>query len=100
MTQKGNLFKGQQKKSVPSNRHGKQVPIRKGKVFKKPSKQTEEMEINKEVQRFIDQANETKAAAIASKEGARLRLVKAPAEEATASKKPSKRQKALAKSEK
>ncbi|KAI5073728.1 hypothetical protein GOP47_0011741 [Adiantum capillus-veneris] len=87
MTQKGNLFKGQQKKSVPVNRHGKQVPIRKGKVFKKPSKKTEEMEINKEVQKFIDSANETKAAAIASKEGARLSLIKAPVDAATTSKK-------------
>ncbi|KAH7416120.1 hypothetical protein KP509_14G076400 [Ceratopteris richardii] len=87
MTQKGNLFKGQQKKGAVANRHGKQVAVRKGKVFKKPSKKTEEMEINKEVQKFIDQANEAKAAAIASKEGARLTLVKAPADTSVSSKK-------------
>ncbi|KAJ4965325.1 hypothetical protein NE237_017174 [Protea cynaroides] len=50
MTQKANLFKGQQKhKSIPPNRHGKQSQIRKGKRSLKPSKITKDMDADREV---------------------------------------------------
>ncbi|GKU88585.1 hypothetical protein SLEP1_g2831 [Rubroshorea leprosula] len=43
MTQKGNLFKGQQKKkTIPPNRHGKIPYNRKGKRVVKPSKMTKD----------------------------------------------------------
>ncbi|BBN06218.1 hypothetical protein MPTK1_3g19310 [Marchantia polymorpha subsp. ruderalis] len=84
MTQKNAQFKGQQKKSTAANRHGKQPHIRKGKQFKAPTKKGADWEVNKEVTKFIDAANELKAATQASKEGARLRLVKAPEFDATA----------------
>ncbi|KAJ7524550.1 hypothetical protein O6H91_17G010800 [Diphasiastrum complanatum] len=80
MTQKGNLFKGQQKKNLVANRHGKGLQVRKGKVLKAPTKKTHEDQLDKEVSKFINQANEVKAATLACKEGARLRLVKAPTE--------------------
>eukprot|EP00249_Psilotum_nudum_P007370 c20507_g1_i1 orf=439-735(-) len=80
MTQKANLFKGQQKKSAPANRHGKASVLRKGKFFKQPLKGSKDREISLEVGKFINQAIESKAAAIASKEGARLRLVQVPSE--------------------
>ncbi|KAL2623917.1 hypothetical protein R1flu_008162 [Riccia fluitans] len=83
MMQKSWLFKGQQKKSAPANRHGKQPHIRKGKQSKTPSKKGKEWEVDKEVTKFIDAANELKAATQASKGGACLRLVKAPKVEAT-----------------
>uniref|UniRef100_A0A7N2R2E5 Uncharacterized protein n=1 Tax=Quercus lobata TaxID=97700 RepID=A0A7N2R2E5_QUELO len=48
MTQKANLFKGQQKKkSVPPNRHGKPSVTRKGKRFVKPAKVTKEMDVDR-----------------------------------------------------
>ncbi|CAA0827235.1 Unknown protein [Striga hermonthica] len=48
MTQKANLFKGQQKKkSIPPNRHGKVAYTRKGKRVVKPSKVTKDMETDK-----------------------------------------------------
>ncbi|KAL2624103.1 hypothetical protein R1flu_008348 [Riccia fluitans] len=47
MMQKSSLFKGQQKKSAPANRHGKQPHIRKGKQFKTPSKKGKEWEVDK-----------------------------------------------------
>ncbi|KAL3683490.1 hypothetical protein R1sor_001512 [Riccia sorocarpa] len=78
MTQKSSLFKGQQKKAAVANHHGKQPVVRKGKQFKAPSKKGHEWEVSKEVTKFIDAANELKAATQASKEGARLRLIKAP----------------------
>ncbi|KAM0978881.1 hypothetical protein ACFX13_015073 [Malus domestica] len=47
MTQKGKLFKGQQKrKMIPPNRHGKMTQIRKGKRVIKHSKVTDEMNSN------------------------------------------------------
>ncbi|KAJ0095514.1 hypothetical protein Patl1_17102 [Pistacia atlantica] len=48
MTQKGNLFKGKQKKKVIApNRHGKAVQIRKGKRVVKPSKITRDMDTDR-----------------------------------------------------
>ncbi|KAJ6895798.1 hypothetical protein NC651_022130 [Populus alba x Populus x berolinensis] len=48
MTQKNNLFKGQQKKkTVPPNRHGKITHIRKGKRYVKPSNFTKEMDADR-----------------------------------------------------
>ncbi|XP_030517222.1 uncharacterized protein LOC115730757 [Rhodamnia argentea] len=48
MTQKSNLFKGQQKKKIiPPNRHGKAPPTRKGKRFVKPLKVTKDMEMDR-----------------------------------------------------
>ncbi|XP_024535748.1 uncharacterized protein LOC112348043 [Selaginella moellendorffii] len=76
MTQKGELFKGQKKKTAAANRHGKAPHVRKGKMFKEPKKKSAELEINKELAKFIDQANEAKAAAMATNEGSRLRVVK------------------------
>ncbi|KAK4787934.1 hypothetical protein SAY86_011767 [Trapa natans] len=88
MTQKANLFKGQQKKkSIPPNRHGKVPQIRKGKRFVKPSKVTKDMETDREISKFINQCNEVKAATAAKKEGGHLSLVKAPAEPASSEKK-------------
>ncbi|CAM6099497.1 unnamed protein product [Calypogeia fissa] len=84
MTQKSGLFKGQQKKTTAANRHGKAPHIRKGKQFKPPTKKTEEFEVDKEVSKFINAANERKAATLASKEGAKLRVV--PGVEVDASK--------------
>ncbi|KAJ9158845.1 hypothetical protein P3X46_024390 [Hevea brasiliensis] len=88
MTQKDNLFKGQQKrKTIPPNRHGK-VPItRKGKRFVKPSKTTKEMDVDRELSKFINQCNEVKAATIANKEGGQLSIVKAPPETSGVAKK-------------
>ncbi|KAF7152929.1 hypothetical protein RHSIM_Rhsim01G0126300 [Rhododendron simsii] len=48
MTQKANLFKGQQKrKSIPPSRHGKIPVTRKGKRVVKPSKVTKEMDADR-----------------------------------------------------
>ncbi|EHA8587025.1 hypothetical protein COCNU_scaffold001324G000020 [Cocos nucifera] len=47
MTQKGNLFKGQKKKTIPPNRHGKASHTRKGKRFVKPSKVTKDIEADR-----------------------------------------------------
>ncbi|CAA0816586.1 Unknown protein [Striga hermonthica] len=77
MTQKANLFKGQQKKkSIPPNRHGKVNHTRKGKRVVKPSKVTKEMETEKELSKFINQCNEIKAATVANKDGGQLSIVK------------------------
>jgi hypothetical protein len=46
MTQKSGLFKGQQKKDKAANRHGKDVHLRKGRVFKAPLKKNKELEAN------------------------------------------------------
>ncbi|KAJ0038000.1 hypothetical protein Pint_23898 [Pistacia integerrima] len=54
MTQKGNLFKGKQKKKViPPNRHGKAVQIRKGKRVVKPSKITRDMDTDRGYSYFV-----------------------------------------------
>ncbi|KDP43585.1 hypothetical protein JCGZ_16872 [Jatropha curcas] len=88
MTQKSNLFKGQQKKkTIPSNRHGKVPVMRKGKRFVKPSKVTKEMDADRELSKFINHCNEVKAATLANKEGGQLSIVKAPPEPAGAAKK-------------
>ncbi|KAA8515638.1 hypothetical protein F0562_018751 [Nyssa sinensis] len=77
MTQKANLFKGQQKKkSIPPNRHGKIPPTRKGKRVVKPSKVTKEMDADRELSKFINHCNEVKAATAANKEGGQLSIVK------------------------
>ncbi|KAK6120808.1 hypothetical protein DH2020_045453 [Rehmannia glutinosa] len=77
MTQKGNLFKGQQKKkSIPPSRHGKISHTRKGKRVVKPSKVTKEMETDKELSKFINYCNEARAATVANKEGGQLSIVK------------------------
>ncbi|XP_065629178.1 uncharacterized protein LOC111988605 [Quercus suber] len=77
MTQKANLFKGQQKKkSVPPNRHGKPSVTREGKRFVKPSKVTKEMNVDRELSKFINYCNEVKAATAANREGGQLSIVK------------------------
>lgn len=77
MTQKGNLFKGQQKKkSIPPNRHGKALQTRKGKRVVKPSKVTKDMDTDRDLTKFINYCNEAKAATIANKEGGQLSIVK------------------------
>eukprot|EP00270_Netrium_digitus_P003595 TRINITY_DN1420_c0_g1_i1.p1 TRINITY_DN1420_c0_g1~~TRINITY_DN1420_c0_g1_i1.p1 ORF type:complete len:117 (-),score=38.22 TRINITY_DN1420_c0_g1_i1:380-730(-) len=83
MTQKNNLFKGRKKKPAVANRHGKDIRVRKGNVFKPPKKLTKESNSNEEVTKFINQANEVKAAAAAARDGAMLRLTK-PADGSTA----------------
>ncbi|XP_047342122.1 uncharacterized protein LOC124945689 [Impatiens glandulifera] len=80
MTQKSTLFKGQQKKSIPANRHGKAIQTRKGKRNVKPSKTTKDMEADRELTKFINSCNETKAASYANKEGGQLSIVKAQVE--------------------
>ncbi|KAG9459616.1 hypothetical protein H6P81_004124 [Aristolochia fimbriata] len=78
MTQKANLFKGQKKrKTIPPNRHGKTPVTRKGKKIVKPSNITKEMDIDREVSKFINHCNEVKAANAASKEGGKLSIVRA-----------------------
>ncbi|KAH9606660.1 hypothetical protein KSS87_001442 [Heliosperma pusillum] len=77
MTQKANLFKGQQKKKIVSaSRHGKSAHIRKGKRVIKPSKITKDMDADREITKFINNANEMKAATVACKEGGHLSIVK------------------------
>ncbi|KMZ65366.1 hypothetical protein ZOSMA_324G00200 [Zostera marina] len=77
MTQKGNLFKGKKKvKLIPANRHGKASVTRKGKRVIKPSKFTKEMSNDKELTKFINKCNETKAATLAEKDGGPLRIAK------------------------
>ncbi|KAK2990368.1 hypothetical protein RJ640_027648 [Escallonia rubra] len=81
MTQKSNMFKGQQKKkSVPPSRHGKLPAIRKGKRVVKPYKVTKEMDSDRELSKFINYCNEVKAATAANKEGGQLSIVKNPSE--------------------
>ncbi|KAG6575705.1 hypothetical protein SDJN03_26344, partial [Cucurbita argyrosperma subsp. sororia] len=81
MTQKATLFKGQQKrKTIPPNRHGKIPQTRKGKRVVKPSKTTKEMETDRELSKFINYCNETKAATLANKEGGQLSIVKTPSD--------------------
>lgn len=80
MTQKADMFKGRHKKSETANRHGKAAKIRKGKMFKQPSKKSKSDEMNSEITKFINQANEIKAATVACKEGAQFLIVKPPAE--------------------
>ncbi|WMV10721.1 hypothetical protein MTR67_004106 [Solanum verrucosum] len=85
MTQKANLFKGQQKKKPVPSRHGKAPQIRKGKRAVKPSKNTKQMDVDRELTKFINQCNETKAATFATKDGGQLCILKKPE---TSSKKP------------
>ncbi|KAG8363636.1 hypothetical protein BUALT_Bualt19G0043100 [Buddleja alternifolia] len=88
MTQKGTLFKGQQKKkSIPPNRHGKTSQTRKGKRVVKPSKVTKEMETDKELSKFINYCNEVKAATVANKEGGQLSIVKTQKDSSNGAKK-------------
>ncbi|XP_004515954.1 uncharacterized protein [Cicer arietinum] len=84
MTQKSKLFKGQtKKKSIPANRHGKVPQIRKGKRFVKPSNFTKDMDADREVSKFINHCNEIKAAAVATKDGGFLSIVKTGQESAS-----------------
>ncbi|RWR93777.1 2,3-bisphosphoglycerate-dependent phosphoglycerate mutase [Cinnamomum micranthum f. kanehirae] len=84
MTQKANLFKGQQKKkSIPPNRHGKAPSTRKGKKFVKPLKISKEMDTDRELSKFINHCNEIKAATAANKEGGQLSIVKTAPESST-----------------
>ncbi|KAL2936148.1 Alanine racemase [Bienertia sinuspersici] len=77
MTQKANLFKGQQKKkAIPPNRHGKDSHTRKGKRVIKPLKITNDMDKDREVSKFINYCNEVKAATVACKDGGQLSIVK------------------------
>ncbi|GLT39637.1 hypothetical protein SLA2020_138190 [Shorea laevis] len=79
MTQKGNLFKGQQKKkTIPPNRHGKIPNNRKGKRVVKPSKMTKDSDTDRELTKFINHCNEIKAATVATKDGGQLSIVKVP----------------------
>ncbi|KAL7126163.1 hypothetical protein ABFS83_14G166900 [Erythranthe nasuta] len=88
MTQKGDLFKGKQKKkSIPPSRHGKICHTRKGKRVIKPSKVTKEMETDKELSKFINYCNEVKAATVANKEGGQLSIVKPQADSSSGAKK-------------
>ncbi|KAI4357938.1 hypothetical protein L6164_001853 [Bauhinia variegata] len=87
MTQKANLFKGQKKKSIPPNRHGKAPKTKKGKKSVKPSKSTQDMDTDREVSKFINHCNEIKAATIAKKEGGQLSIVKPPPESTSGGKK-------------
>ncbi|CAM0880902.1 unnamed protein product [Alopecurus aequalis] len=81
MTQKQTMFKGQtKKKSIPPSRHGKAPHIRKGKRVVKPTKFTKDMDADKDLTKFINHANEIKAANMASKEGGDLSIVKADAD--------------------
>ncbi|XP_008778028.2 uncharacterized protein LOC103697867 [Phoenix dactylifera] len=76
MTQKGNLFKGQKKKTIPPSRRGKAAHPRKGKRFVKPCKVTKEIEADRELSKFINHCNEIKAASVASKDGGQLSVLK------------------------
>ncbi|KAK4259867.1 hypothetical protein QN277_006155 [Acacia crassicarpa] len=88
MTQKAALFKGQKKKkSIPPNRHGKVPQTRKGKKFVKPSKVTKEMDVDRDLSKFINHCNEIKAATVAQKDGGQLYILKSLAEPTTGSKK-------------
>ncbi|CAO2817368.1 unnamed protein product [Amaranthus hypochondriacus] len=88
MTQKANLFKGQQKKkNIPPNRHGKASQTRKGKRAIKPSKTSKDMDDNREVTKFINQCNEIKAATVACKDGGHLSIVKTTKEPSSATQK-------------
>ncbi|KAH7849330.1 hypothetical protein Vadar_016374 [Vaccinium darrowii] len=88
MTQKANLFKGQQKrKSIPPSRHGKIPVTRKGKRVVKPSKVTKEMDADREMSKFINYCNEVKAATAANKEGGQLSIVKPQSESTSGAKK-------------
>ncbi|KAL5760357.1 hypothetical protein ACOSQ2_019195 [Xanthoceras sorbifolium] len=83
MTQKGSLFKGQQKKkTIPPSRHGKIVQTRKGKRNVKPSKVTKDMDVDRELTKFINHCNEAKAATRANNEGGQLSIVKTTTESA------------------
>ncbi|XP_074308406.1 uncharacterized protein LOC141643239 [Silene latifolia] len=87
MTQKANLFKGQQKKKIiPASRHGKDAHIRKGKRAIKPSKISKAMDADREITKFINNCNEMKAATVACKEGGHLSIIK-PSQESGSSKK-------------
>ncbi|XP_038721884.1 uncharacterized protein LOC120014042 [Tripterygium wilfordii] len=90
MTQKGSLFKGhQKKKTIPPNRHGKVPLTRKGKRFVKPSKSSKDLNVDRELTKFINQCNEAKAATLANKEGGQLSIVKPSVESASGAKKES-----------
>ncbi|XP_074576043.1 uncharacterized protein LOC141832439 [Curcuma longa] len=87
MTQKGSLFKGQQKRrTIPPNRHGKTSQTRKGKKYLKPSKISKEMEADRELSKFINHCNEIKAATAASKEGGQLSILKPETNASTSAK--------------
>nr|GLL20605.1 uncharacterized protein LOC109186893 [Ipomoea trifida] len=83
MTQKGDLFKGQKKKSIPPNRHGKVPKTRKGKRVVKSSKNTD---VDHELTKFINNCNEVKAATVATKDGGHLSIVKPQVESSNAAK--------------
>ncbi|KAL9226463.1 hypothetical protein vseg_002274 [Gypsophila vaccaria] len=87
MTQKSNMFKGQQKKVVAASRHGKSAHIRKGKRAIKPSKITKDMDANRDLTKFINNCNEMKAASVACKEGGHLSIVKPSQDSSGGSKK-------------
>ncbi|XP_010927000.1 uncharacterized protein [Elaeis guineensis] len=87
MTQKENLFKGQKKKTIPPNRHGKASHTRKGKRFVKPSKVTKDIEADRELSKFINHCNEIKAASVASKDGGQLSILKPNADPSNSSEK-------------
>lgn len=91
MTQKSNLFKGQKKKQSAANNHGKALKIRKGKTFKPPNKKSDEFVSGKEVTKFINKANEMKAATVAAKDGAVFQLLKVAKEQESS--KPGKKKK-------
>ncbi|XP_042389350.1 uncharacterized protein LOC121981073 [Zingiber officinale] len=87
MTQKGSLFKGQQKRrTIPPNRHGKTSQTRKGKKYLKPSKISKEMETDRELSKFINHCNEIKATTAASKEGGQLNILKPETNASTSAK--------------
>lgn len=81
------MFKGQKKKSIPANRHGKIAHTRKGKKTVKPSKITKAMDADREVSKFINHCNEMKAATVANKDGGHLSIVKTPADSSSGTKK-------------
>ncbi|XP_042412358.1 uncharacterized protein LOC122001591 [Zingiber officinale] len=85
MTQKGNLFKGLQKRrTIPPNRHGKTSQTRKVNLAS-PWSREEVLEAVQDIQgdgsgpklsKFINHCNEIKAATAASKEGGQLSILK------------------------
>ncbi|XP_009601982.1 uncharacterized protein LOC107817854 [Nicotiana tabacum] len=87
MTQKAGLFKGQQKKKSVPSRHGKAPQIRKGKRAVKPSKNTKQMDVDRELTKFINHCNEVKAATFATKDGGQLNIIKPQPESSSGAKK-------------
>nr|POE79019.1 hypothetical protein CFP56_75181 [Quercus suber] len=60
---------------------------RKGKRFVKPAKVTKEMDVDRELSKFINYCNEVKAATAANREGGQLSIVKPPTESTSGEKK-------------